>query len=401
MSVKGNDTKFSDGFDFGIQESSELSSAQMFDLLDKEEVETKSLEQVDPKKKKALKKETIKDAEDEEVEEIEPEEEDLNLLDQLEDEPEEEKETAPESALPQEEAEEENEINPYASVAKNLFELGIFTQDDDEDDITIETGEDLRDRFEYEKKKSVSMIIENYLSRKGPEYKEMFDAVFVNGVSPREYLQAYSDVQDFTNADLSDKNVQMKVVAEALKLQGFDDSDIDSELKEMEEYGTLEDKAKKYHKVVVKKQEEKLKDIQEKERQKVEEDIRKDNIYKESINKILVKKLQEKEFDGIPVTDEFARETFDYLYTKKWKTPNGKLITDFDKEILELDSPDNYERKVKIGLLLNILKKDPELKTLGKRAISKTSNSIFSELAEKKVKKNTVPKQTPSSWFNK
>ena len=69
--------------------------------------------------------------------------------------------------------------------------------------------------------------------------------------------------------------------------------------------------------------------------------------------------------------------------------------------MLELDSPENYERKVKIGLLLNLLKKDPELKTIQKKAISKSSNKLFSELAEKQVKKVGVEKPKPTSWFNK
>ena len=191
----------------------------------------------------------------------------------------------------------------------------------------------------------------------------MFEAVFINGVHPKEYLQTYSSIQDFQNADLTDVDVQKQVVIEGLRLQGFEDEDIKSELKEMEEYGTLEDKAKKYHKVVVKKQEEKLKEIQETEKRKVQEEARKDASYRESLNKILSKKLETKEFDNIPVTEDFAKETFDYLYTKKWKTPAGKLITDFEKEMLELDSPENYERKVKIGLLLNLLKKDPTIVT--------------------------------------
>ena len=54
MSVKGNESTFSEGFDFGIQESNELSSAQMFSLLDEEDTPA-------PKKKVADK---IEDGED-------------------------------------------------------------------------------------------------------------------------------------------------------------------------------------------------------------------------------------------------------------------------------------------------------------------------------------------------
>lgn len=408
MAANNQGDSFTSGLDFGIQESTEMSSAQIFDLMESDEkVDPSKLEKAGKPEKKKKVVQKIEEDEDEDEDLTSQEEGEVeNLLDKMEKEEEPVKKKVVQEKEPEESEEEEGEgeeesHNPFNSISKQLFELGIFTFDDSDDEVEITNGEDLRDRFEYEKKKGVTQVLENFLARKGQEYKDMFDAVFINGVSPREYLQAYADVEDFRNANLESEHVQKKVIAEAMRLQGFDEEDIEDEVAKAEQYGDLEDKAKKYHKMLVKKQEEKLKDIETKEQAKTQEEVRKDAYYRESLTKILTKKIQEKEFDSIPVTQEMAQSTMDFLYTKKWKTPAGKLITDFDKEILELDQPENYEYKVKVGLLLNLLKKDPELKSLQRKAITKESNNVFSELAEKTIKKqNTTPKK-PTSWFNK
>ena len=62
-------------------------------------------------------------------------------------------------------------------------------------------------------------------------------------------------------------------------------------------------------------------------------------------------KLKEKEFDGIPLTDQIAREGFNFLTQEKYKLPTGETLTEFDKFILELKRPENHTLKVKLALL--------------------------------------------------
>jgi hypothetical protein len=58
--------------------------------------------------------------------------------------------------------------------------------------------------------------------------------------------------------------------------------------------------------------------------------------------------------------------------------------------------------KVKMGLLLKILEKDPTLSTIQRTGVTKKSNQLFGEVARQVTKSKTVTsgnKSKPTSWF--
>ena len=64
--------------------------------------------------------------------------------------------------------------------------------------------------------------------------------------------------------------------------------------------------------------------------------------------------------------------------------------------------PENHELKVKVGLLMKILEKDPTLSTIQRTGVTKKSNQLFGEVARQvtKSKTNIQNKKTkPNSWF--
>ena len=87
----------------------------------------------------------------------------------------------------------------------------------------------------------------------------------------------------------------------------------------------------------------------------------------------------------------------------KWKTPAGENLTDFDRAILDLKRPENHEMKVKLGLLLKVLEKDPTLSTIQRTGITKKSNQLFGQVARQVTKSKTAKssgnKSKPNSWF--
>ena len=115
--------------------------------------------------------------------------------------------------------------------------------------------------------------------------------------------------------------------------------------------------------------------------------------------------MKNKEFDCIPINSNLANELQDFLITDKWKTPTGETLTDFDRAILDLKRPENHEQKVKVGLLLKMLEKDPTLSSIQKAGVTKKSNKLFGEVARQVTKSKTVAstkttsKQKPNSWF--
>ena len=109
---------------------------------------------------------------------------------------------APEAATSEEE--DDDAINPFAAFSRDLFKLGGFTKDEDEGDVNINTAEEFLERFESEKKKGASEIVETFIGRFGEDYQNAFTAIFVNGVDPKEYFGTYNAIQSFSDLDLSD-----------------------------------------------------------------------------------------------------------------------------------------------------------------------------------------------------
>ena len=99
---------------------------------------------------------------------------------------------------------------------------------------------------------------------------------------------------------------------------------------------------------------------------------------------------------------KLANELQDFLLVDKWKTPSGEHLSDFDRVILDLKRPENHAMKVKVGLLLKILEKDPTLSTIQKTGITKKSTELFGEVARQAQKSSIKSGKTqarPNSWF--
>ena len=315
---------------------------------------------------------------------------------------EEELPTPPKAKSPEEVSQEEPDSpdgNQFSALANDLFKLGVFTKDEDEDDVAISTPEEFLERFQTEKKKGASEIVENFIGQFGEDYQKAFEAIFVKGADPKEYFSTYNNVVSFAEMDLSSTDNQIKVVRQTLTDQGFDEEDIDTEVERLQNYGDLENVATKYHKVLVKKEAQKLQKIEEQAAVQLQQKQAVRNQYINNVQNILQEKLKTKEFDGIPLSPKTASELQDFLLVDKYKTVSGETLTDFDKAILELKRPENHEQKVKVALLLKILEKDPTLSTIQKTGVTKKSNQLFTEVA-RQVQKDKKSAGGTSSIFS-
>ena len=310
--------------------------------------------------------------------------------------------TPPKAKSPEETSQEEPDSpdgNQFSALANDLFKLGVFTKDEDEDDVAISTPEEFLERFQTEKKKGASEIVENFIGQFGEDYQKAFEAIFVKGADPKEYFSTYNNVVSFAEMDLSSTDNQIKVVRQTLTDQGFDEEDIDTEVERLQNYGDLENVATKYHKVLVKKEAQKLQKIEEQAAVQLQQKQAIRNQYINNVQNILQEKLKTKEFDGIPLSPKTASELQDFLLVDKYKTVSGETLTDFDKAILELKRPENHEQKVKVALLLKILEKDPTLSTIQKTGVTKKSNQLFTEVA-RQVQKDKKSAGGTSSIFS-
>lgn len=302
------------------------------------------------------------------------------------------------------EDDEDGEDSPestFASLSKDLFKLGVFTEGEDEDEEPITTPEQFLEKFNAEKKKGAIEVVENFIGQFGDDYKNAFDAIFVKGVDPKDYFGAFTAIQSFSEMDLAQESNQVSVIRQALADQGFEGEDIDTEVERLKNYGDLETVATRHHKVLVKKENAKLQQLEQDKQVQLQQQAAYKQQYQQNVNKVLQDKLKAKEFDGIPLNPKLAGELQDFLVTDKYKTNSGETLTDFDRSILELKRPENHEKKVKLALLMKIIEKDPTLSTIQKTGITKKSNELFGEVARQASKSSLKSKSSakPTSWF--
>lgn len=299
--------------------------------------------------------------------------------------------------------EDDDAINPFSAFSRDLFKLGGFTKDEDEDDVQINTAEEFLERFESEKKKGASEIVENFIGRFGEDYQNAFTSIFVNGVDPKDYFGTYNAIQSFTDLDLSDEGNQIAIIKQTLSDQDYDPEDITTEIERLKNYGDLESVAGKHHKVLVKKEAVKLQKLEQDKAAQLQQQNAYKQQYSNNVNSILQDKLKAKEFDGIPLNPKLATELQDFLITEKWKTNSGENLTDFDRTVLELKRPENHEMKVKVALILKILEKDPTLSTIQKSGVTKKTDSLFGEVARQATKSSGIKSSKsdkPNSWWS-
>lgn len=410
--------------DFGIMSTEEIQAGENFLNSDPEDIKVippkvETSEEEGQPKKAVKKTQPLKKKEEtvEEEEETEPEPSkeigDGTLFDELEEkaneEPEEEedkdknKKTAPKGDAPAETVEGE-EDNMFNTIAQELVNHGIFNLDEDEEAIELSTPEELLERFQYESRKQASVVIDKFLGRFGDNYREMFENVFVRGINPVDYLSRYTKVEGIQSLDLADEGNQERIVRELYRSEGRSSEYIDKKITQLKNYNDLLDEATEAQKILVDKEQKEINDAAAKKQADItrKQEIRTE--YVNNVGKILSDKLKAKDFDGIPVDKKFAENIFSYLTQEKYQTPDGELLTTFDKDIMDLKRPENHETRVKVAMLLQLLREDPQLSKLAKKAVSKESNKLFEGLKKSAMKTGAKKSETEEepkvkSWF--
>ena len=313
----------------------------------------------------------------------------------------------PEDILDQVETEESEDAATanFEALSNDLFDLGVFNKEDEEE-VSISTPEEFLARFESEKKKGAQSLVQDFIGQFGEDYQQAFDSIFVKGVNPKEYFGTYNQIVNFSEMDLSKEGNQKSIMQQALADQGFEKEDIGKEIERLQNYGDLESVSTRHHKVLVKKESAKLSKLEKQSQQELQAKSQIKDQYVTNVQTILSDKVKDKEFDGIPINSNLANELQDFLLVDKWKTPTGDTLTDFDRAILDMKRPENHELKVKVGLLLKMLEKDPTLASIQRAGVTKKSNQLFGEVARQVTKSKTVAsqqkttsKKKPNSWF--
>jgi hypothetical protein len=407
--------------DFGIMSTEEIQAGESFLNSDPEDVKLippkkeTSEESRETQKKVAKKLPAKKEEDEDEEEETKETSKEVALFDILEEEGEKEEEetldTKPKAATTstspkgQEEAtvEEGEGENMFTTIAQELVNHGIFSLEEDEESIEIESPEALLERFQLEARKQASIVIDKYLGRFGDNYKDMFENVFVKGINPVDYLNRYTKVEGIQGLDLADEGNQERIVRELYRSEGRSAEYIEKRVTQLKNYNDLLDEATEAQKILVTKEQKEIDDAAARKQQELvrKQEIR--NEYVNNVGRIISDKLKTKDFDGIPIDKKFAESIYGYMTQERFQTPDGELLTTFDKDWLDLKRPENHETRVKVAMLLQLIKEDPQLTKLAKKAVSKESNELFKGLKKTAMKtgKKTETEEEPKvkSWF--
>lgn len=392
---------------FGISDTKVVGDYQAAeDFLAGDGEDIKTIEEADAEAKKkaeALKKKQplkapIKKDEEEEEETEEKEEGAIDPFGEMEPKKDKTAETEEEVEEDKKEEEENKEGEPevqaqnsYEELSKDLLKLGLFTE---MEGVGLpKTGDELLNRFKAEGQREATQWLDDFIGRHGDDRKELFEAIFLNGVDPAEYIPVYNEVQKFEGMDITVEENQKRVYREFYRRLGWEEDKVEKRLQKTIDYGDLESETPDLLHSIVNQDKERLSEMEDQKKIQMETQKRADAEYKTGLQKLLNESLKTKDFKGVPVTEKRVREAFDFLYTPKYKTPNGQLLTEFDKFVLESKKPENLEDR----LLLALLKLDNfDFKKIKQQAISEESKEIFSSLATKVTKDKTRATKTQS-----
>lgn len=299
-----------------------------------------------------------------------------------------------------EEKDKEEEIvdgNQFETFSEELYKLNVLTTDEDEEPVFAKTGEDLLALLNKEKQKGGIQWIENFLEQHGEDRRELFDAIFIKGVDPKEYLPAYNEAQALENLDLTQEKNQEKVVREFYKRAKVSEEKIDAKIQRLKDIAELQSEAEDFHPQLLEQDKQKAQDIALAADELNKNKAAIEQIYKDSLIKLIQEKGKAKDIDGLPISPKTTQAAYDFLVTKKWKLADGSLLTDFDKFILETKKPENIEKRLKIALLEEVGWDFSKIQT---KAISNKSGQLFNSLAQKEVKQKQQEKKSPehSGW---
>lgn len=391
--------------DFGSTEEFSLDTpSEIEDFLNGD---TSKIEKIDPKKEQKKEEKKIdpktspkKKEEDDEDEEQEEQIDVLDVIDAEDEEGEEEKPKAKPEKKKEDQADGEDtddESNEFEVMSRQLYDMGIFMQDEgDEEPVLAQSPEEFASLFQQNAQKAALRNLDNFLRSRGDDRMDLFEAVFVNGVDPKEYLPVYNRVQDFENLDITAEENQEKVFREYYKRAGLSDGLVEKKLQKAKDYGDLEEEVQDLHPKLVDQDKEELE--RQKLEKKAEEQAKKqsEQTYQQGVQKILVEAIKNKELSGIPVNENLAREVANYMLKPQYRLPNGEVISELDKEFLESKKPENLKDRVAFALLKKI---KFDFSKIEKKAITKETNELFQGLKKRTVKsKNEKVVQKDNFW---
>lgn len=290
---------------------------------------------------------------------------------------------------PKEEEVDIDVIDTFNSLFSSLEEKGLVSKVPE--DWSIETEEDIAERFQYEGKVIASNYLEKLFSNYGDQNRKFVEDIVLKGLDPFEYLSEAKVINDFSNIDLEDEEVLKNVYLQyETQVLGTSPDKAKRNLKRIVDSGDLEEEGAEAHKELLKLKNQELENMaSEKERKKESAVLVKEEAKKEVLDFINLANSKQT-LNGVKVSGQELQDLFNYATEDRYSL-DGQLITEFDKDLLELRKPENIEQRV---FLMYLLKNKFNIDRVALEKENRETKGLFESLKKKNRSKGFSDKGT-------
>jgi len=219
---------------------------------------------------------------------------------------------------------EESEVSQLGVIANFLKEEGIVDFDEEEFD-------DSEEGFQTLIQNEIKKGIEKYKTDLDPLAQEFIQYVDKGG-DPQKFVKATSDV-DFSKIDVKmiegKENLQKQLVAELMRREGFDQTEISSDIQDFIDGGLI---AKRANRALSK-----LKQMQTKDRQNLLREQEDKSKEAEENHKTFLTSLREdidtrEEIAGFDISKKVKKDFYNYITEVDRKTGKTRLVSDSEAD---------------------------------------------------------------------
>ena len=113
--------------------------------------------------------------------------------------------------------------------------------------------------------------MDEFLGQFGEEYVNAFNAIFANGVNPREYFNTFNKIENLAELDLTKEENQKAIIRQYFAEQDLESSEVDKEIERLTSFGELENVSQRYHKILVKKEAAQLEQLEKTSQERIQQ----------------------------------------------------------------------------------------------------------------------------------
>lgn len=283
--------------------------------------------------------------------------------------------------------------NEFMVISKGLLESGVFSESEEP---LPETPEQFVERFQKEKIKGANEQLTKFLSQFGQDYMDAFRAIYINGVNPKEYFQIGAQSENILNLDMEQEANQKKITKKYyMEVSGLSEARAEKMLQSVIEDGELDSEANMALTKFKEQHESKLAAVEQAKIQDQERRAQEKQYFNHHVTQFLQTKKDSKDFDGLKFNDDISMTVQRNLTQPAYKLPNGELITEFQKFIMELSNPENIETAIKIALLRE---NDFDFSKIQAKKAKEEQSSIWNSL-KKQTQRQSNTQSKPVDGF--